>query len=108
MTAEEIASLVRCDLAAVPESGLRDAFSNCLIAPRQHRRFCSFAAPPREIECWSIAEFTDAAVAFVFSADQAVHSFPWGLVFRSGDDCGNSGSWYSSLQELLVDSGYFE
>ena len=32
----------------------------------------------------------------------------WGLVFIDSDEYGDSGGWYYSLRDLLLDSGYFE
>jgi hypothetical protein len=88
---------------------LRSEIQRRIITPVLERRFFQTGTGDAQGDLWLFLILQDRNVALAYS-DEGYGSLGmrWGLVFLHGDQYGDSGGWYNSLRDLLVDSGYFE
>jgi hypothetical protein len=108
MTKNQIEEILERELSTIGPPELRARVKRSVIDPvREVRKFESngkIAVGHLWIVC-----VLNADVAIAFSSEAfGEPDLHWGLVFRSRDDFGSSGSWYRSLAELVADCGDFE
>jgi hypothetical protein len=105
----EILHSLLCKAIETLESpDLRSAVKQGLITPIRERRIFQTSNGDAQGDLWLFFMVPDRKVALAYS-DEGYGSLgmQWGLVFVDSDQYGDSGGWYNSLKDLLVDSGYF-
>lgn len=107
MNTEDIQCVFENELGSIEPSELRLRVRRCAITPVQEVRKFESEGRMLNAQVWLVATLSaDVAIAFSAGAFNE-RTLRWGLVFRSRNDVGDSGSWYRSLAELVADCGYF-
>jgi hypothetical protein len=108
-SSEQVGVLVRTKVAELEPACLRADVEKVLISPMPQRRtYLTKTGAGAEGDLWVFARLPRRDVGLAYSEEgYGAMGWPWGLVFVSSTDYGDSGGWYSSLPELIEDSGWF-
>lgn len=88
---------------------LRTALLDAMASPRKETRIFQTGRGDDQADLWIFHEIPKRKVGLAYSeGGYGLSGLPWGLVFLQSDEYGGSGSWYSTLELLLAESGYFE
>src|SRR5688572_14603735 len=106
---EQILSILRQAIEELESPRLRSEVQQGLITPVRERRIFQTGNGDAQGDLWLFFIVPGRTVALAYS-DEGYGSLGirWGLVFLHSDQYGDSGGWYTSLRDLLVDSGYFD
>jgi hypothetical protein len=106
---DEVDVLVRTAIAALAPARLRTEVQKVLIVPIQQRRTClTKAGVEAQGDLWVFARLPERDVGLAYAEEgYGAMGWPWGLVFVASTDFGDTGGWYSTLLELVEDSGWF-
>src|SRR5919202_1577129 len=106
MSAEEVTSLVRAHIESLKSARIRCELLEGLISPIRQRRTFQTAHGDAEGDLWLFFIVPNRDVGLAYSEDgYGALGLPWGLVHVLGSDYGGSGAWYSSLNDLVNESG---
>jgi hypothetical protein len=108
-SAESMTNLVREHIAELTSPNARDEVAKGLILPKRESRSFQTAHGEAQGELWLFALVPNEDVALAYSDEgYSEAGKPWGIVFTSDDCYGDSGAWYSSLENLVEDCGYYQ
>jgi hypothetical protein len=102
VSAADVLSFGRSELATIADASVRDALLHLMIEPELHVRDWDYGAPGEQYPCWTVVKDTPSNFAIVYSAHGHGPGTPWGLVALSdrwfGMDCG----WFLRLEDAFV------
>ena len=106
LTALQISGLVEAELARITSPQVSALLRSLLVTPRGERRAWDYGEPGTEYPCWIVAEHSPSNTAFAYCEQGFGPSFPWGLLWISGEhlSIGMDGAWYESLEEVVRES----
>jgi len=106
LTALHISGLVEAELARITSPQVSALLRSLLVTPRCERRAWDYGEPGTEYPCWIVAEHSPSNTAFAYCEQGFGPSFPWGLLWISGEhlSIGMDGAWYESLEEVVRES----
>jgi hypothetical protein len=107
-SAKEIEAIVSRAISGLVPAAVRDAIAAWRFAPRCEQRVCPSSGGVQLGRLWVFARRPGDNVCLAYSDEgYGALGICWGLVFEASDKYGSSGNWYTSLQELVDDCGYF-
>ena len=107
--ADDMTKLVNEELIRFKSSYLRDAVAQHLVAPYLEMRHWGWTEPQGDFPVWIIADLQVRDVCIAFSKHGfGAKGFVWGLTFLSYTGFGADYWWYRTLEELAIDSGYWD
>jgi hypothetical protein len=106
---QDVAAVLHQAIEQLDSPKLRTEVQRGLLTPIRERRVFLTENGDAEGDLWLFYKVPGRRIALAYS-DEGYGSLGmrWGLVVTDSDEYGDSGGWYNSLRDLLVDSGYFE
>jgi hypothetical protein len=104
MTAEDLSSLLKREIASIAADDRRDAVQAFLVEPFIRQLAWAYHSN-RTIECWIVAQASDLQI---FYADDGFASYHWGLASATRKWAGDDASWFASLDEAFINSGLWK
>lgn len=102
--------MLRGEIDQLESPRLRAEIHRGMITPIREQRVFQTGSGGAEGDLWLFFIVASGKVALAYS-DEGSHGsseLRWGLVFVDSDQYGDSGGWYNSFRDLVVDSGYFK
>ena len=109
MDIAEVQGRLATELEDFGNSPMRQWLSEYLVPVRQTTLFWGWTEPHHDYSAWIIADLQTRNVGIVYAEGGfADRGCPWGLIFLDQDNTGADYSWYRTLEECVLDSGYCE
>ena len=110
MSPEQFQTLLRAAIEELESPHLRSELLSGLITPVRERWTFWTGTETGQGDVWLFFIIPSRpSVGLAYSDDgYSELGRRWGLVFVHGGHYGDTDSWYESLSDLLVDSGYFD
>ena len=110
MNRPDIENLIGQELFKFKNDFLREAFEKIIVEPYEKMLWWGWTEPYGEFSSWVIADLQIRQVGVAHSkAGFGKDGNVWGLIFLTDKSSfGADYSWYKSLEELAIDSGYWD
>lgn len=106
---DRVLKLIQKAIGELDSSELQATLQQGMVVPSSQTRTYQAEHGDREGILWIFFPIPEHNVALAYSEDgYGLEGLPWGLIFLRSSEYGSSGSWYQTLQGLVMDSGYFE
>lgn len=110
MDVDQISELVERELLQIKDAELASRIRELLVGPYPVERKWDYGGPDECFVCWTFLEHKPSNTGIAFCSDGFGPSYPWGLVFLSGQhmtigmDCG----WFKSLEDAMRESAAWQ
>ncbi|MEZ6116231.1 MAG: hypothetical protein R3C28_06630 [Pirellulaceae bacterium] len=102
-----LGTLIDSAIAQVPDEVVRTKLLACLCPQTsQIRTIADDSNMVRKAKLWVFAAVDDST--YIAYSDEGYSDLRWGLVNIASENFGESGAWYATLSELILDSGFFD
>lgn len=110
LNAREMAALLEQQFAAITQRDLIEALRPLLVTPRCEHRDWDYGTEGQTYPCWIVAEHPDSGTALAYCEEGFGPSYPWGLLFLSGEymSMGMDSQWFVSLEQCFRGSRAWE
>ena len=105
---EDLKSLIEAGFEAATYVPLRQALAPHLVEPFVRMLAWPYANPQVEMPCWVFADlsFHRPGLTLAYSAyGHGAYGDPWGIVLSGDTWFGRDDSWFTCLEDALINSG---
>lgn len=105
-TANDVRVLVADELTRISDAALSESIRKLLVVPYPVERGWDYGRAGETFICWTVLEHPASNTGIAYCAEGFGPSYPWGLVFLSGDHMGigMDSSWYCRLEDAMRES----
>ena len=106
MTAAEVSSLVREQLAQIKDKRIAARIGELLVSPYSTERDWDYGRPGERYVCWMVLEHRESNTGIAYCSQGFGPKHPWGLLFLAGPhmSMGMDSGWYSTLEWTFRES----
>jgi hypothetical protein len=111
MTENQMEAMLDTALLQIHEEWLRSQITECRTLVTKEMRCWEWAKPETTYYIWIVAHAPESGVAIAYAeGGYGLLGKPWGLVSpgENGQATGPDDNWYSSFEECIKGSGYFD
>lgn len=102
----EMAALVDAEIERIADGRSVQRIQAVRVTPYPVERDWDYGKPGEHYTCWTVLEHPESNTGIVYCSEGFGPSYPWGLVFLSGQyvGIGMDSGWFSSLEGAVRDS----
>lgn len=110
LTENEVTALFELEIERISDELLVKRIQELRVKPYAVRREWDYGVPGQRYTCWTVLEHAESNTGVAYCSEGFGPSYPWGLVFLSGEymSIGMDSGWYLSLEDAVQGSMAWE